>query len=66
MPFRIGFTGRGRDDLGTLEANPTFVKRLKAVSLPHLLALRPGEKRDYDNRNHAASVNKHLNISRLI
>jgi hypothetical protein len=31
MPFRIGFAGRGRDDLGTLETNPTFVKRLKAV-----------------------------------
>ena len=31
MPFRIGFAGRGRDDLRTLEANPAFVKRLKAV-----------------------------------
>jgi hypothetical protein len=31
MPFRIGFDGRGRDDLGTLEVNPTFVKQLKAV-----------------------------------
>jgi hypothetical protein len=31
MPFRIGFAGRGRDDLGTLEANPAYVKRLKAV-----------------------------------
>ena len=31
MPFRIGFAGRGRNDLGALEANPAFVKRLKAV-----------------------------------
>lgn len=31
MPFKIGFAGRGRDDLRALEINPTFAKRLKAV-----------------------------------
>ncbi len=31
MLFRIGFAGRGRDNIRTLEENPTFVKRLKAV-----------------------------------